>query len=99
MPTYEGGEWVRYSTGRLLLLELIKWSIENGLKYFDFTIGGEAYKKEWCDIEDNLYELINPVSFKGQFYEKYQCSKKAILEFSWLGSKIKNIFNWMRNNI
>ena len=99
MPANEGGEWVRYSIGRLLLLELIKWSIESGLKYFDFTVGGEAYKKEWSDIENNFYEFIKPISFKGQVYALHQCLKRTILELSWFGSRIKNILNWVRNHI
>lgn len=68
MPAHECGEWLRYSTGRLLLLELIKWSIEKGLKYFDFTIGGEDYKQDWCNQKELLYYYLISNSILGKLY-------------------------------
>jgi len=68
MPTYEGGEWEKYSPGRLLLIELFNWAINNNLKFFDFTIGGEAYKKDWCNIETGLYDIRRVVAPIGIFY-------------------------------
>ena len=49
MPTFNQ-EWNRYSPGRLLLENLIEWSIGKGLKVFDFTVGGEQYKKEYSRV-------------------------------------------------
>jgi CelD/BcsL family acetyltransferase involved in cellulose biosynthesis len=66
MPTFAGGKWAAYSTGRLLLECLVEWCIQNNLKVFDFTIGGEDYKKDWCDGEMPLYEhlrAITPLGF------------------------------------
>ena len=68
MPANEGGDWKKYSPGRLLLLELLKWSIEKKLKFFDFTVGGEAYKKDWCNIEIDLFEVSSASSFLGRIY-------------------------------
>ena len=84
MPTYESGEWGKYSPGRLLLLELIKWSINSGLKYFDFTVGGEAYKKNWCNIEVELYETIHPVRIYGWGYLFIVQSKRILRKISIL---------------
>ena len=68
MPTYEGGEWEKYSAGRLLLIYLMKWCAENRIELFDFTIGDEVYKKDWCDKEMKIFEYRESISFKGIFY-------------------------------
>ena len=64
MPSY-AVEWGRYSPGRLLLVNLIEWSIQNGLKVFDFTVGSEDYKKIYCDQEMKIFERIEIVSIFG----------------------------------
>lgn len=59
MPTYAGGEWAKYSVGRLLLENAMRWATENSLKMFDFTIGGEEYKKLWCDQQLLIYDRVD----------------------------------------
>jgi CelD/BcsL family acetyltransferase involved in cellulose biosynthesis len=39
----------RFSPGHLLIGRLMEWAIDRGCTRFDFTIGDEAYKAEWCD--------------------------------------------------
>lgn len=68
MPTYLMGEYSVFSPGKILLNELINWSIKNKLNVFDFTIGSESYKKEWCDTEFFLFEHFTINSFKGYVY-------------------------------
>ena len=65
MPTYEGGEWQKYSCGRLLLEHLLEWSFENGMEKFDFTGGNEKYKKDWCNHKMKLYNYISSNSCIG----------------------------------
>ena len=38
-PAYEGGEWAKYSVGRLLMENLIEWCILNQVGVFDMTVG------------------------------------------------------------
>lgn len=57
MPSYEGGPWAQYSTGRLLLYHLVEWCFAHGVKVFDFTVGDEAYKTEWAEGTMELFEL------------------------------------------
>ncbi len=59
------GEAARHSPGTVLLHELFKWSIDNGLRSFDFTIGDEPYKKEWCDTELELVDIRLPLTLSG----------------------------------
>jgi len=68
MPSYEGGSWKTYSTGRLLLEYLLEWAFNNQLECFDFTVGGEQYKNDWCNQEMKLYELICAMNCKGKLY-------------------------------
>ena len=68
MPSYAGGEWKRFSAGRLLLEYNIRWAIENNMKVFDFTIGGEEYKKHWCDNQLKIYDRLDYYSTVGMFY-------------------------------
>jgi CelD/BcsL family acetyltransferase involved in cellulose biosynthesis len=66
MPSYSEGPWMRYSPGRLQLFELFEWCFENGVTVFDFTIGDEPYKKDWCDREMPLYHYLEPMTSKGR---------------------------------
>jgi CelD/BcsL family acetyltransferase involved in cellulose biosynthesis len=48
--------------GRVLLHRLIRAAIERGFSHFDFTIGDEAYKREWCDVSTRLYDFSAAVT-------------------------------------
>ena len=97
MPAHEGGDWERYSPGRLLLEHLIEWSIKRQLKIFDFTVGIERYKKDWCDKETQLFETLEPVTFKGKMYSVAQHAKYAVKQKPWLGKHVKKLSVWLRN--
>jgi CelD/BcsL family acetyltransferase involved in cellulose biosynthesis len=45
--------------------ELMQYFIERGFKTFDFNIGDEPYKREWCDVEIKLYDHLGPATFAG----------------------------------
>jgi len=49
LASYVDTEVAHYGPGALHLRELMAHAIERGLKRFDFTIGDEPYKLEWCD--------------------------------------------------
>jgi len=70
MPTYEGGELSKYSAGRILLTKLLDYYFGKAIKIFDFTIGSEEYKKDWCNSEMKLYRLIVPITIKGYLFSK-----------------------------
>lgn len=65
IPTFAGGEWEKFSVGRLLQERIMEWAIYNGLKIFDFTIGGEQYKKIWSDREMHIYNKQNLITLMG----------------------------------
>jgi CelD/BcsL family acetyltransferase involved in cellulose biosynthesis len=80
MPAHEGGDWERYSPGRLLLEHLLEWSIQNKLTIFDFTVGGEQYKKNWCDIETPLYETLCAITCKGKIFVMAKLVKRHLVQ-------------------
>ena len=53
-------DWSRYSPGTLLHNALIRWCRERGLERFDFGIGNEPYKAEYCDERIPLYRSEIP---------------------------------------
>ena len=97
MPAHEGGDWERYSPGRLLLEHLIEWAIQDDLKVFDFTVGGDNYKKDWCDTETPLFEILEAVTFKGKIYVIAQNIKQTLKQMPWLGEKARQFNVWKKN--
>ena len=54
-----------YGPGALHLRELIAYAIGRGLRRFDFTIGDERYKNEWCDGHLRLYDYSAAATWRG----------------------------------
>ena len=68
MPAHNSSKWAKFSPGKLLLEDLLQWSIENKLSLFDFTGGEEAYKKIWSNNSISLHEIIHPLTARGYAY-------------------------------
>ncbi|MEP3233930.1 MAG: GNAT family N-acetyltransferase [Hyphomicrobiales bacterium] len=56
------------SPGSFIFHKQIEECCLNGLRRFDFGVGGERYKKSWCDEQHDLVDIILPVSTKGRLY-------------------------------
>lgn len=63
--SYADGDVARFGPGRAHLHELLRHAIERGFDRFDFTIGDEAYKREWSDIELRLYDHLAANTVRG----------------------------------
>ncbi len=66
LMAYDHGEVSKFGPGAAHLRELLQFAIRSGAKTFDFTIGDEAYKKDWCDQEMQLYDQRTSQTFRGQ---------------------------------
>ena len=99
MPGYEGGDWMKYSAGRLLMEYLLEWSIKNGLKVFDFTIGSEPYKMKWCEKQIDLYESVIPYSIKGSIYYLLFLGKVNFRQYPKLKNILITIREWVKIKI
>jgi CelD/BcsL family acetyltransferase involved in cellulose biosynthesis len=65
LSSYEDGELARYSPGRAHIHELFRYAIERNVDKFDFTIGDEPYKLDWCDVELKLFAYLRGLTVKG----------------------------------
>jgi CelD/BcsL family acetyltransferase involved in cellulose biosynthesis len=63
--SYQDGELARFGPGRAHLQELLRHAIDRGFDRFDFTIGDEAYKREWSDVELRLYDHLGASTITG----------------------------------
>jgi CelD/BcsL family acetyltransferase involved in cellulose biosynthesis len=78
MPSYEGGDWPRYSPGRLLLHWLLDWAADNGLEIFDQGIGDEAYKGRYCDSVVALSQIETAFTLKGQAFLALRRARRGL---------------------
>jgi CelD/BcsL family acetyltransferase involved in cellulose biosynthesis len=65
LASYDDGEASRFGPGAAHLRELLRFATERGLKRFDFTIGDEPYKRDWCENEQRLYDYSAAVTLRG----------------------------------
>lgn len=50
-------EWEHYSTGTLIIYEMIKEAFSSGHTEFDFLRGGEEYKANWTQTKRLLFDI------------------------------------------
>ena len=62
LASYDDGPVSRFGPGAAHLHELMRYAIEHGCREFDFTIGDEPYKRDWCDAELRLYDHRSAVT-------------------------------------
>jgi CelD/BcsL family acetyltransferase involved in cellulose biosynthesis len=79
LASYDDGEVSRFGPGAAHLRELLRYAIGRGLKRFDFTIGDEPYKREWCDAAQRLHDHSTAVTVRGW--------PSAAVSLAWRGTK------------
>jgi CelD/BcsL family acetyltransferase involved in cellulose biosynthesis len=47
---------------------MVRWAIEQGLRFYDFTVGDEPYKREWADQEIRLFDHFSGRTLRGRLY-------------------------------
>jgi CelD/BcsL family acetyltransferase involved in cellulose biosynthesis len=60
------GAIAQFGPGVAHLREIIKYAIERGLEVFDFTIGDEGYKRDWCETESRLFDHLSGTTLRGR---------------------------------
>lgn len=61
----EQEEFAKRGPGMMQLMDLMKHAIETGHTEFDFTIGDEGYKADWCEVEVKLYDHLEAATVRG----------------------------------
>jgi CelD/BcsL family acetyltransferase involved in cellulose biosynthesis len=54
------------SPGDFLFFDNIQEACERGFQVYDFSVGDEPYKRLWCDIEVQHFEILAPLTLKGR---------------------------------
>lgn len=54
------------SPGDFLFFDNIQEACETGFEVYDFSVGDEPYKRLWCDIETQHFEVLIPLTLKGR---------------------------------
>ncbi len=65
LSSYCDGRIAHFGPGALHLRELMAYAIGRGLRKFDFTIGDERYKSEWCDARLKLFDYSAAATWRG----------------------------------
>jgi CelD/BcsL family acetyltransferase involved in cellulose biosynthesis len=65
LASYDAGELSRFGAGAVHLQELMRHALEHGCSVFDFTIGDEAYKRDWCDGVVTLHDHLAAARLRG----------------------------------
>jgi CelD/BcsL family acetyltransferase involved in cellulose biosynthesis len=99
MPAHEAGAWRPFAPGRLLNEFLIEWATTQGLRHFDFCLGNEPYKFDYCDQHVALADAVIPVTPRGRLHVAMtrlrHAAKDALLE-TGLGQALKGVRNRLR---
>lgn len=71
----------KYSPGRIIVYEIIKYCYENGYRKFDLMVGAEEYKFKWTQkITNNYVFAIKKNNLKTSFSEFYEKLKYQFKE-------------------
>lgn len=54
------------SPGDFLFFDNIQEACETGFSVYDFSVGDEPYKRQWCDLETRHFEVLVPLTLKGR---------------------------------
>jgi CelD/BcsL family acetyltransferase involved in cellulose biosynthesis len=88
MPAHADDQWARYSPGRLIIEDMIRWSYEQGLKVFDFGEGDEAFKTEFADETVSLLSLRVANSVVGHTFLALADARRALAK-SFVGDIVR----------
>ncbi len=64
LASYGDGDLARFGPGAAHLRDLMQYAVARGFRVFDFTVGDEPYKREWCE-ESLLYDYVAGAGARG----------------------------------
>ncbi len=81
LASYDAGPVSRFGPGTAHLHDLISYAIGRGCTTFDFTVGDEPYKRDWCDGELSLHDFRLATSFRGWLAVTASMAKARVKRF------------------
>jgi CelD/BcsL family acetyltransferase involved in cellulose biosynthesis len=97
LASYDDGEVSRFGPGAAHLHDLMQLAIERGFKIFDFTIGDERYKRDWCDTELKLFDVIAAANWRGQLVAMPMLAKQRFKRWIKQTPVLWNTFSAVRS--
>lgn len=67
IPFMMPNDYNNFKPGKILVLKIINWCIENKIKIFDFGLGEEKYKRNFSNHSLSLHRFIEYKSLLGKF--------------------------------
>tara|TARA_B100000674_G_scaffold498121_1_gene534852 strand:- start:1849 stop:2919 length:1071 start_codon:yes stop_codon:yes gene_type:complete len=67
VPVLLSNKYNKFKPGKILIIYILNWCIENKIKKFNFGLGAEKYKKYLSNHSTSLHRYINFQTFKGFF--------------------------------
>ena len=72
IPSNKNGNFEKFSLGRLILINQIKWAMSNKISFFNLGPGKQLYKKHWYNNQELHVDVMYSSKFKGTaFYILY----------------------------
>lgn len=68
LASYDGPKFGRFAPGVQALVETMRWAVGKGIDTFDFTIGDERYKHEWCETKIDLHDHLSAETLQGRVF-------------------------------
>lgn len=102
LPSYETGPWRSFAPGRLLTEWMMKELLGRGFREFDYGIGDESYKFDYCDVHIALKDAWLPATTKGTAYLqalKLGQAARHGLRDTKVGTAIKAARNLLRRHL
>jgi CelD/BcsL family acetyltransferase involved in cellulose biosynthesis len=65
LASYTDHEMSKFGPGAAHLHDLMSHAIARGCTVFDFTIGDERYKRDWCESDLKLYDYVAMATARG----------------------------------
>jgi CelD/BcsL family acetyltransferase involved in cellulose biosynthesis len=90
VTSFEGGDWQRFSCGRLLNYLLLRHLHEKGFAYCDQGVGDELYKLQNCDTTVPLARSVFARTSRGRLYLAQQ-QLMARLRGSAAGEQLRRL--------
>jgi CelD/BcsL family acetyltransferase involved in cellulose biosynthesis len=99
MSSYTDSEMARFGPGAIHMHDVLRNAIERGFKVFDFTVGDEPYKRDWCESGNTLHDHLAAASLRGMFIvasmTAMQALKRRIKQTPTLWNAFKKLRAWI----
>jgi CelD/BcsL family acetyltransferase involved in cellulose biosynthesis len=89
--TFEAGVWRNYSIGLLLMNKVVEWAFHHGVETFDFGIGDDTYKQDFCELPVPLHYASFAGSAKGRA-ARFVLGLRTLVhaQASWSGREMRH---------